>query len=154
VNFTPTLLDLCGLPVPDGLDGTSRAGWLTGKTNDTPFTAPFFGFYHNGSTRCIRTDRYKLIRNFGTEIERYEYPFKMGAPKVVGKTVFCELYDLQADPEEIHNLADSPDHQAIRKDLDQQLHTWLKQTSDAILHGPEPSPFYTAAMQDFIPARP
>ncbi|MGC9451930.1 MAG: sulfatase family protein [Oceanipulchritudo sp.] len=150
IHFTPTLLELCGLPVPEGLDGTSRAGWLTGSDADSPFRDPFFGIYHNGSSRCIRTDRYKLIRNFGTEIERYEYPCKMGAPRVIGPAVFCELYDLQADPEEIHNLADDPDHARIRGELDRQLKIWLEKMADPILHGPEPSPFYTAALRNFI----
>lgn len=149
IHFTPTLLDLCGLPVPGDLDGSSKAAWLKGCDPDSPIDEPFFGFYHYGANRSIRTDRYKLIRNFGTEVERYEYPCKLGAPKVVGQAVFCELYDLQSDPEEIHNLADDPDHAHIRSELDQQLRTWLEKSDDSILRGPEPSPFYTAAMMNF-----
>lgn len=152
IHFTPTLLDLCGLPVPEGLDGESRAAWLRGEEADTSFRDPFFGFYHNGSCRCIRTDRYKLIRSFGTEIGQYAYPCEMECPKIVGTTRFVELYDLETDPAEIHNLADSPDHGRIRDDLDRQLRQWLEAMDDPILHGPEPTPFYSAARADFLRA--
>jgi arylsulfatase A-like enzyme len=149
INFTPTLLDLCGLDVPEGLDGTSRAGWLTAAAPDTPFKEPFFGIYHNGSSRCIRTDRYKLIRNFGVEIQRYAYPARIGDERVIGPPEFVELYDLEADPEEIHNIAALADHRPVRDDLDRRLRQWLVDMGDPILRGPEPSPFYTAAMADF-----
>jgi arylsulfatase A-like enzyme len=149
IHFTPTLLELCGVPVPHDLDGRSQAAWLCGREADRPFKEPFFGFYHNGSTRCIRTDRYKLIRNFGVEIQRYAYPARIGDERVIGPPEFVELYDLEADPEEIHNLAALADHRPVRDDLDRRLRQWLVDMGDPILRGPEPSPFYTAAMADF-----
>jgi hypothetical protein len=44
-----------------------------------------------------------------------------------------ELYDLEADPWELTNLARSPhpDHQAARTDLQRQLLAWSIQTEDA-----------------------
>lgn len=150
IHFTPTLMDLCGLPIPENLDGRSKADWLRGTAEDPPLEAPFFGIYHNGSSRCIRTDRYKLIRNFGKEIEKYEFPCRMEEPKVIGQADFVELYDLANDPNEIHNLANDNAHLATRRELDRRLHAWLERVDDPILRGPEPSPFYTAAMRDFL----
>ena len=149
LHFTPTLLDLCGLPVPAGLDGVSKAAWLRGEADDSACAEPFFGFYHNGSTRCIRTDRYKLIRNFDTDIERYAYPCDMSDPRVIGPPHFVELYDLEADPEEIRNLAGNPDYRSPQANLETRLRQWLEAMDDPILRGPEPSPFYSAAMRDF-----
>jgi arylsulfatase A-like enzyme len=74
----------------------------------------------------------------------------MGNPRVVGQAEFVELYDLQQDPQEIHNLAADPQFEPIRKDLDQQLRKWLEDMYDPILRGPEPSPFYSASMEDFL----
>jgi uncharacterized sulfatase len=41
-----------------------------------------------------------------------------------------ELYDVEADPHEIHNLAESPKHQAILKELRAVLDKWIEETHD------------------------
>jgi N-sulfoglucosamine sulfohydrolase len=41
-----------------------------------------------------------------------------------------ELYDIQADPDEIHNLADDPAHQAIKSELTAKLKAWQTATQD------------------------
>jgi len=41
-----------------------------------------------------------------------------------------ELYDLAVDPHEIHNLAASPEHQAILKRMRAALDKWQKETND------------------------
>jgi choline-sulfatase len=42
----------------------------------------------------------------------------------------CELYDMQADPRELHNLYDNPDHAALREALERQLLQWYVDTSN------------------------
>ncbi len=78
-DLMPTLLDLCGLKPPPGLDGISLAG---GQDRDH-----LYGEFREGplATRMIRDRRYKLIY----------YP--------VGN-VF-QLFDLDQDPLEQSNLA-------------------------------------------------
>ncbi len=51
--------------------------------------------------RGIRTDRWKLM--YFPDLDS------------------VELYDLQTDPNELHNLAGSPDHQAIVEGLTKRL---------------------------------
>ena len=41
-----------------------------------------------------------------------------------------ELYDTQTDPHEIHNLADSPGHEATLKELRAALDRWMEETRD------------------------
>ena len=41
-----------------------------------------------------------------------------------------ELYDLEADPNELKNLADSPQHAKLLAELQDKLKSWQKQTRD------------------------
>ena len=44
-----------------------------------------------------------------------------------------ELYDINNDPDCLHNLAKSKEHQKTIKDLRQRLHDWMKTTNDHAL---------------------
>jgi hypothetical protein len=104
--------------------------------------------------RAIRTERWRYIRNFmpgqtWMAWHRYKdacYPvvplmrklFSEG--KLTGPPLALmasampaeELYDTEADPHEINNLAESPDpaHQKIRAELRQRLEAWIEETRD------------------------
>ncbi|MCY3682199.1 MAG: DUF4976 domain-containing protein, partial [Gemmatimonadetes bacterium] len=41
-----------------------------------------------------------------------------------------ELYDLQADPHEVENLAESEDHQNVLNDLSARLDNWIETYGD------------------------
>ncbi len=93
--------------------------------------------------RCVRTKRYKYIRNFHperpyTQQNRYkerQYPvlqllkdLHAEGKLTPEQELFMaprrpaeELYDLQADPHEVKNLANSPEHQAVLKDMRAKL---------------------------------
>jgi arylsulfatase A-like enzyme len=82
MDVYPTLCELAGMPVPEGLDARSQAPVITGKARcvrDTLFTA------YRDCQRSIRDDRWKLIR----------YP-------LIDKT---QLFDLLNDPHEMKDLA-------------------------------------------------
>jgi len=83
----------------------------------------------------------------GDADERGETGFKGGLSKAIAaanpevRTAYAvmekppryELYDLQADPHEFHNLAASPQHASTLADLQKQLTTWREQTRDPLL---------------------
>ncbi|MEZ5324378.1 MAG: sulfatase [Verrucomicrobiales bacterium] len=46
-----------------------------------------------------------------------------------------ELYDVRSDPACLHNLADAPEHSALREQLDEQLRAYLTKTGDARVTG-------------------
>ena len=58
-----------------------------------------------------------------------------------------ELYDVQEDPAEQCNLANTPAHAAEVADLGRQLRAWMQETEDPLLRGPIPSPFYHEAIR-------
>jgi hypothetical protein len=104
--------------------------------------------------RAIRTERWRYIRNFMPEQtwmawHRYKdacYPVvplmrklfaegKLTGPPLALMAATMpaeELYDTEADPYEINNLATSPDpaHQKMRAELRQRLETWIEETHD------------------------
>lgn len=109
--------------------------------------------------RCVRTGRYKYIRNFYPErpytqpnaYKERQYPVlplmrelhAQGKLTAVQELFMAprrpaeELYDLKADPHEIHNLAASPEHQKVLEDLRAKLDAWIRETGD---QGETPEP--------------
>ena len=87
VDIFPTLVDLCGLPAPAGLDGRSLRPQLAdpAAAGTKPARA-----YWTGGQRGLRTERWRLIAH--------------GAPGPDGR-IAAELFDLQEDPFESTNVA-------------------------------------------------
>jgi arylsulfatase A-like enzyme len=106
VDIYPTLVELCGLPVPAGLDGTSLVPVLDAP--DRPLKRAAFSQYPRGEVmgRSIRTDRY-----------RYTEWAKPGAPPLG-----IELYDHKVDSDENVNLAGQVEHKELAAALSEQLH--------------------------------
>ncbi len=150
VDVVPTVLELLGMSVPPHVQGSSFASALLGKSN-APIRDEIFAFQTGYEMRCVRTGRYKLIRNF-------EQHAPCTCPGDVSKprqdepgSPLVELYDLESDPKEFHNLADSADHAAVRLDLTRRLRDWMQRQKDPILLGSDqPTDFYRRAIADLM----
>lgn len=152
VDLVPTVLDALGLPVPDGLHGVSHAPLLHGRDVPPVRGAVFAGkTYHDDydPMRCVRTDRYKLIRSFA-ERPLLALPLDIAAsPTARGlgddtdasrRRPPMELYDLTDDPWEQHNRADDPAFAPVCDELRDRLTRWQLDTADPLLAGPVPPP--------------
>ena len=111
-DIAPSVLDVCGAPAIEGIDGQS---WrmLAGGTDPAWRTEWLYEynyekqFPYTPNIRGIRTDRWKFVR----------YPHGDGSPDRHRP----EMYDLANDPGELVNLAAAPAHAATRVDLEQRL---------------------------------
>jgi arylsulfatase A-like enzyme len=126
LDVLPTVCDLAGAKIPEGLDGKSQRAVIEGRSTgvrDTLFLA------YRDVQRAIRDDRYKLIR----------YP----------QVNVMQLFDLKADPHELTNLADDPLQAGQIKLLTAEMQRWQKELGDK-------TPLVVDQPQDpaFVPPKP
>ena len=118
VDITPTILEFFDAEIPPILSGKSLLPMIREpKTKIEKTIFMEFGRFeidHDGYTgfqpiRCAFDGRYKLVINL-FDID--------------------ELYDLQDDPGETHNLINDPKTMAIRDTLHQRIIDWMNNTRD------------------------
>ena len=118
VDMAQTILDAAGVEHHDRMQGRSFWPDLRGTPDAAPAgTGLYYRYWENEdfihrapAHYGFRTTRYKLI---------YYYNESFGLP-FTGPFSYppeWELYDLDADPDEIHNVADDPAYAEIRAEL-------------------------------------
>jgi len=157
-DLLPTFIELAGGTVPDGLDGRSFAGILRGATathRDQVFnTQSSDGDFNVYPSRSLRTRDWKYILNLHPEFQHHTHVSRCANPtagilywrswqekaqtdpaaaaviKRFTERPAEELYDLQADPFEQHNLAGDPKQADRLADMRAGLKAWMKQQGD------------------------
>jgi len=118
-DFAPTFLELAGLEVPADMQGRSLVPLMRGRTPDDWREAMYYRLYVNEYNippqYGIRTSRYKLIHFEGSG-----RPLR-GREDALVDVDRWELYDLEADPDELIDLHDRPEHRTLVKRLQDQL---------------------------------
>jgi arylsulfatase A-like enzyme len=120
VDIYPSLVEACGLPRPEGLEGTSflpllahpTRAWKTAAFSQYPRGVRGIGRVMGYS---MRTDRYRLTEWSAPGKEFREY----------------ELYDHRTDPAENTNLAAKPENADLIRQLAAQLHAGWKAAQPA-----------------------
>ncbi len=160
IDLLPTLLAIVGADRVDGVDtnendiadpeGRSYLPILEGETDavrDAVYAEKtYHEIYH--PLRCVRTRRYKYIRNFKPLATRYHLP-KDIAPSFTGRAVRRlrsyhrpqpaeELYDLEVDPHERTNLIHEPAYRTVAERMRARLERWMRETDDPLLDGTVP----------------
>ncbi len=149
VDILPTLLEACGLEVPDTIQGKSFLTLLQGLSTPTRDAVYAEKTFHDSydPMRCVRTERFKYIRYF-EKATHHPVPGDIvngGASRELGRVPregFEELFDLDQDPEERKNLAEVADYGQVCKGMRTRLAAWMMETGDPLLEGPIGSPFY------------
>jgi arylsulfatase A-like enzyme len=97
-DLVPTILELAGVPRPDGLDGVSMVPMLLGDDLSQSQHSASAPLYWEASTPGWRGQAARLGR------------FKAVRPEIVGGRDLVELYDLETDPAETTDLSDRSEH--------------------------------------------
>ena len=123
LDIAPTFLELAGVEVPKRMQGLSVAPFLRGEQPKTWRKDWLYEYYEYPGAhsvpknRGVRTDRYKYIHY-------YEPPEEF------------ELYDLEEDPGELHNLYGDPRHAGLQRDLARRLAELREETGDHYVFQP------------------
>ncbi len=156
-DMLPTFIELGGGTVPEGIDGQSFAGVLRGTTTkhrERIFTTHSGdGDFNVYPIRSVRTQDWKYIRNLHPEFQHHTHISRSTGPSGLGywqswlsaaetspaaaATVKRysvrpaeELYDLKADPFELHNLAGDAAQAERLKQMSGELDAWMQQQGD------------------------
>ena len=151
IDFAPTFLQAAGLESPAYLQGSSFLG-PNKRTHDYVFAARDRCDETVDRIRCVRSKRYKYIRNYyperpytqGNAYKKLQYPVLtlMQVLNSQGKLTpeqaqFMaptrpkeELYDLQNDPHELHNLAEERKLRGVLREHSRKLDAWVNTTRD------------------------
>ena len=142
VDIAATLLEAAGAAVPERMQ--SRSFWrdLTepaaarGEREDEGVYYRYWmhddGSHQVGAHYGYRTHRYTLI---------YFYNDGLGLPGCSDRRFPAEweLYDLDSDPTQLHNVADDPAYRAVREDLEARMWLAQKELGD-VPHPDQPVP--------------
>ncbi len=111
VDLPPTLLGAAGLPVPGEMQGRSLLPLLRGDTAGWPEEV-FVQISESQMGRAVRTRRWK----YGVDA-----PGSSREDSGSDRYVEQYLYDLQADPYELQNLAGLRSHEAVAAAMRERL---------------------------------
>ena len=121
IDIAPTILDFAGIQIPQEMQGESMKRLLIGEENicknwRKSMYYQYFEYpkWHNVQPHYgIRTERYKLI-HFYYDVDEWE------------------LYDLQNDPFELHNIYKDKKYDDITYNLKKELQQLQKQYGDTL----------------------
>jgi arylsulfatase A-like enzyme len=154
VDLAPTVLNLAGVPVPAGLDGRPFLGSGVSAdalaARDEHFSSADRFDEKYDLVRTLRKGRFKYLRSYQPfnpdglhNTYRYGQPayaewrelYRAGKLPAVQRAFFEprpseQLFDLEADPHEIHDLAGDPAHAEVLADLRARLGRWVKGMPD------------------------
>jgi N-sulfoglucosamine sulfohydrolase len=151
VDIFPTLCDLIGIDRPEWLDGYSMLPLVQDSDPTRTIRDEVYAevTYHAAyePQRCVRTDRWKYIRYYGS-YEKVVLPniddgyskSALLAAGLPGRRDREQLYDLLLDPNEARNLVGDPGYAEVLSDMRDRLNRWMRATDDPLLKGDVPAP--------------
>ena len=156
IDYMPTVLEAAGLPAPAGMDGRSFLPLLRGEKQDAR-TMVFTQFHQTSARRrfpmrCVQSKRFGYIFNPWSDGRRvfknesqsgrtFAAMVRAGAGnadiaarvKLFQYRTVEEFYDLEADPDALHNLVDDSRYRVELDAMRASLRQWMVRTEDAAL---------------------
>ena len=151
LDFAPTVLSLAGAEIPKNMVGRVIVGEKTQPAPKYVFSCRDRMDEAPDRIRSVRGEHFRYVRNYEPERPYFQwlnYLDEMPIMKDWRKLAFEgklndtqklfwsktkpkeELYDTQADPFEVKNLATNPDHAAMLKEMSTALDKWIMDTKD------------------------
>ena len=150
LDFAPTVLSLAGVKAPAYMQGKAFLG-----SHEAAPRSYAYGFRgrmdeRTDLSRSVRDKKYRYIRNYmphkiyGQYIEylwrapslrSWEAAYKSGKLNETQRKFWEtkpteELFDIEADPNNVHNLAGDPAYKSVLEKLRKVNHNWLLTTKD------------------------
>ena len=151
VDFAPTVLSLAGVPIPEHMQGSAFLGPSTAEPRTLVYSHRDRMAERYDTVRGVIDGRYHYLRNFMPHLtwsQFVSYTEAMPTMKVWrrmheegrldGPTARYflpakpveELYDMQADPHEVRNLAGNPAHRPALERLRAACTKWMRDAGD------------------------
>ncbi|EMI27180.1 sulfatase family protein [Rhodopirellula europaea] len=150
VDMGPTAISLAGAELPSEMQGVPFAGQLNGESKDYLFGYRGRMDERVDMVRSCTDGRYVYIRHFHPEriyFAYIDYMFQTPTTQIWKKMFDAgelneaqskvwqvkpleELFDLQADPDEVNNLVSDPAHADKLNAMRTELRNWMKSTTD------------------------
>lgn len=152
VDFAPTVLSLAGVDIPEYMQGQAFLGsQATSESRKYVFAGRDRLDECYDRVRSVRDSRFRYIYNFNPNQPRYMHvTYRLGIPvmreilelREQGKLKpgmqawfestkpVEELYDVVADPHEMHNLAADPAYQKKLEELRKAFRGWVGEVGD------------------------
>ena len=118
IDYAPTFLELAGAPIPEDIQGVSLLPLLKGKHPKNWRKSLYYHYYEYPAEHSVKrhygvrtADGWKLI-HFYRDIDEWE------------------LYDLNTDPQELHNLYGQPGTEKVTQRLMKELVKLQQQYDD------------------------
>ena len=135
VDWAKTILDAAGVEHHPRMQGRSFWGDIVGSPTEPPAEGAYYRYWENddiihkaSAHYGYRTARYKLIYFYNDSLGQQGAGFYSYPPE-------WELYDLEADPDELRNVHSDPAYADIREELTRAM--WLEQ--ERLGDAPHPS---------------
>lgn len=124
-DIAPTLLGLCGIDVPETMEGRDLSDEIRGKKKSEKTSAFIMNIAPFGEfARCFGGREWRGLRT-----KRYTYVISKAGPWL--------LFDNENDPYQMNNIIDNKQYSEIREKLHEDLQKVMKERNDEFLFGDE-----------------
>ena len=118
IDFAETFIDIAGEDVPAEMQGSSLLPLLKGETPGDWRQSHYYHYYEHPGEHWVP-------RHYGITTEKYKLMH------LYYDMDYWELFDLQADPEEMKNVYDDPAFSEVREDLHRELDRLMEKYRDS-----------------------